>query len=127
MAILLRESDAPRSFQSKIAEYVQKPAAPTIRFLKDQIKVEEVPGGGKRIRFALRSGLPIPLIYSVLIRAQGNGLVDELIDYDHIAPFSTDDWVADISGFSPDSVHLEVGIEPFEIRTDRMDVALGRG
>lgn len=123
MAMVLRESDRPRKFASKLAEFVQKPAAPTILFLKDQLRVEPMPTG-RRVVFAVRSGLPIPIIYTIFSRASDGRLSEEMADYDHIGPFSTDDWVLEITGWKPDTVHLKLGIEPFEFFTDEVSVVL---
>lgn len=124
MAMTLRESDAPRGFSSKVAEYVQKPAWPTPKFLKDQIRVTTPPDGGMRIDFAVRSGSPLPYLYAVRARAERGDLFEEVIDYDHIGPFSTDDWVLEITRWHPAQLKLAVGIEPFEIRTDRVVLVL---
>jgi hypothetical protein len=123
MAMVLRESDAPRSFSSKVAEYVQKPAWPGIKFLKDQIKVSDITNG-KRVDFAIRQGTPFPLIYAITARAEEAGMIDELVDYDHIGPFSTDDWVLEITEWRPKTVILKVGLEPFEILLDEASVVL---
>ena len=61
--LALRESDAPRTLSSKLVEYVQKPAFPSLRFLKDGVKVSAIPGGGRRVDFSIRQGTPIPIVY----------------------------------------------------------------
>ncbi len=122
MAMMLRESDSPRTFASKLAEYVQKPAWPTPKFLKDQIRVSPMPNGGRRLDFAVRQGSPFPLIYTITACAENAGLFEELVDFDHIGPFSTDDWVLEITDWTPEIVVLKVGIEPFEFQTDMVRV-----
>lgn len=122
MAMMLRESDSPRTFASKLAEYVQKPAWPTPKFLKDQIRVSRMPNGGRRLDFAVRQGSPFPLIYTITACAENEGLFEELVDFDHIGPFSTDDWVLEITDWTPEIVVLKVGIEPFEFQTDMVRV-----
>lgn len=125
MTLVLIESDRPRTLSSKLAEYVQKPARPKLVFLKDQIKTSRIPSGGKRVEFAIRQGSPFPIIYSVLARANNDrGLFEQLIDYDHIGPFSTDDWVLEILGWEPDTVVLRLGIEPFEFQTDEVTIRI---
>jgi hypothetical protein len=122
MAMMLRESDSPRTFASKIAEYVQKPAWPTPKFLKDQVKVSPMPNGGRRLDFAIRQGTPFPIIYNITARAENDQHFEELVDFDHVGPFSTDDWVLEITGWTPEIVVLKVGIEPFEFQTDEVRV-----
>ena len=122
--MLLRESDKPRTFESKVAEYVQKPAWPVPKILKDQIKVSNMLRGGRRVEFAIRQGAPMPFIYTVLARVEGGNQFEELVDYDHIGPFSTDDWTLEITGWEPRQLTLRVGIEPFEIQTDRVVINL---
>ncbi len=123
MTLTLLESDRPRTFSSKLAEYVQKPARLKPSILKDQVKTSRIPSGGTRIDFAVRQGSPFPIIYSVLARANNDrGSFEEMIDYDHIGPFSTDDWVLEIRGWQADSVVLQIGIEPFEIKVDDVTV-----
>lgn len=124
MAMMLRESDSPRTFASKLAEYVQKPAWPTPKFLKDQIRVSRMPNGGRRLDFAVRQGSPFPLIYNITARASNERLFEELVDFDHIGPFSTDDWVLEITNWTPEIVVLRVGVEPLEIQTDQVTIRL---
>ena len=123
MALKLYESDSPRSFNSKLAEYTAKPAWPSIRFLKDQISVITQPSG-KRIEFAVRSGLPIPLVYTIYVEAMRGDKSEKIHTYDHIGPISTDDWVLEIEEWEPEKVEMKVGIEPWEIGTDTVEVML---
>ena len=123
MALKLYESDTPRTFQSKFTEYVQKPAWPSLRFLKDQVQVRDQPEG-TRIEFAVRSGLPVPLIYAIYVEALGSSQSEKTYDYEHIGPFSTDDWVLEIREWEPERVEVRVGLEPFEVQTDSIEVVL---
>lgn len=126
MALKIYESDIPRTFHSKLAEYVQKPAWPSLRFLKAQVRVTRGPGR-VRIDFAVRSGLPIPLIYAIWVEAYNTHegeMLERGYEYDHIGPLSTDDWTVEISEWVPSKVVLRVGIEPFEIGTDRVEIVL---
>lgn len=122
---MLRESDAPRTLASKLAEWVQKPARPKPFILKDQIRASRIPSGGRRVDFAIRQGSPFPIIYSVLARAtDSRGQFEEVIDYDHIGPFSTDDWVLEIRDWLPDQIIIKVGLEPFEFEMDRVSIVV---
>ena len=125
MTMILRESDNPRTFMSKFVEYVQKPAWPSLKFLKDNIRTSLIPDGGHRVEFEVRSGVIIPFIYTIQAVASNlQGLEEELVDYDHIGPLSTDGWVLEIRGWEPQELVLTLGIMPFEIRTDQAQIVL---
>jgi hypothetical protein len=115
--LLLRESDRPKSLGEKIAEYVARPPQPILRFYGDiQTKVVD---GGKQLKFAVRNGLPIPLLYGIYVETDSQ-YVEKT---DHIGPWSVDDWCLIIDNPKDEPVEIRVGILPFEILTDRAKVS----
>jgi hypothetical protein len=115
--LLLRESDTPKSIGEKIAEYFARPPQPILRFYHE-FTVSS--GDGKRVlHFAVRNGLPLPLLYGIYVTA-GNEYTEKT---DHIGPWSTDDWALEITN-SGTLVDLRVGIIPFEILTDKARVEI---
>ena len=116
--ILLRESDRPKSLGEKIAEALGKPPMPILRFYGDFST--EVSDGKRHLLFAVRNGLPLPLFYGLYIKADA----EYIEKTDHIGPFSIDDWRLTLDTMGPAQVEIRVGLLPFEILTDKAQVAV---
>ena len=116
--ILLREVDKPKSLGEKIAEYLARPPQPVLKFYGDFST--ELANGKKHLLFAVRNGLPLPLLYGIYVRASYDSLADYIEKTDHIGPFSTDDWRLTLDTTDPAVVEIRVGLVPWEIMTDRM-------
>ena len=116
--ILLRESDRPKSLGEKIAEALGKPPMPVLRFYGDFST--EVSDGKRHLLFAVRNGLPLPLFYGLYIKADA----EYIEKTDHIGPFSIDDWRLTLDTMGPAQVEIRVGLLPFEILTDKAQVAV---
>ena len=122
--ILLREIDRPKSFGEKIAEYLARPPKPILRFYGD---ISTELANGRHILFAVRNGLPIPLLYGIYAEVKYNGLTDYMSKTDHIGPFSTDNWRLTLDTRQPAQVELRVGLVPVEFLTDRLRIAIEGG
>jgi len=120
--ILLRESDRPKSFGEKLAEYLARPPQPILRFYGD-FKTEES-DDKRHLLFAVRNGLPLPLLYGIYVRAEYNSSVDYIEKTDHIGTFSIDNWRLTLDTLEPAVVEMRVGLIPLEIMTDRCQIAL---
>lgn len=122
MILELVESDRPRGLGAKIAEYVARPPLPILRFYGDFST--EIASGGRHLLFALRNGLPLPLLYGVYVKATYDGFTDYVEKVDHIGPLSTDDWRLTLDNTKPTELEIRVGILPFEILTARVQIAV---
>ena len=122
MILELVESDKPRGLGAKIAEYVARPPLPILRFYGDFST--EIASGGRHILFAVRNGLPLPLLYGIYVKAKYNGFTDYIEKADHIGPLSTDDWRLTLDNTKPTEVEILVGILPFEILTAKVQIAV---
>ena len=120
--ILLREIDKPKSLGEKISEYLAKPPQPLLKFYGDFRT--ELANGKKHLLFAVRNGLPLPLLYGIYVKASYNSFTDYIEKTDHIGPFSTDDWRLTLNTIQPAEVEIRVGLVPFEIMTDRAKIAV---
>ncbi|MBA7669608.1 hypothetical protein ES703_77740 [subsurface metagenome] len=120
--ILLREADRPKALGEKIAEYLAKPPQPVLRFYGDFST--EIADGKRHILFAIRNGLPLPLLYGVYAEARYDSFTDYIEKTDHIGPFSTDDWRLTLDTVSPARVEIKAGLVPFEILTDRVQIVV---
>lgn len=120
--IILRESDRPKSFGEKIAEYMARPPQPILRFYGDF--GTEVSNGGKHLLFAVRNGLPLPLLYGIYVQVSHDSFSEYIEKTDHIGPFSIDDWRLTLDTTEPAEVEIRVGILPFEILTDRAEIVV---
>lgn len=118
--ILLRESDRPKSLGEKIAEALSKPPMPILRFYGDFST--EMANGKRHLLFAVRNGMPLPLFYGIYVRTSYNSFTDYIEKTDHIGPFSTDDWRLTLDTPGPSQIKIRVGLLPFEILTDRVEV-----
>lgn len=122
MILELVEADRPRSFGEKIAEYLASPPKPVLRFY-GEFKEERFQGG-RHILFAVRNGLPLPLLYGIYVEARYDSSVDYVDETDHIGPFSTDDWRLTLDNFLSTNIDIRVGLVPFEIKTDEVEVTV---
>jgi hypothetical protein len=122
MILELLEVDRPKTFGEKIAEYLARPPQPILRFYGDFST--ELSDGRRHVLFALRNGLPLPLLYGIYIRAKYNSFADYIEKTDHIGPFSTDNWRLTLETTEPAVVEMRVGLIPFEILTDRVEVVV---
>jgi len=120
--ILLREVDRPKSLGEKIAEYLARPPQPILRFYGDFST--ELANGKKHLLFAVRNGLPLPLLYGIYVRASYDSFTDYIEKTDHIGPFSTDDWRLTLDTTDPAVIEIRVGLVPFEILTDRSQITV---
>jgi len=120
--ILLREVDRPKSLGERISAYLARPPQPILRFYGD-FSTETV-NGKRHLLFALRNGLPLPLLYGMYIRVKYDGFVDYTEKTDHIGPFSTDNWRLTLDSTEPAQVEMRVGLVPLEIMTDKVKIVV---
>ena len=120
--ILLREVDRPKSLGEKISEYLARPPQPILKFYGDFST--ELANGKKHLLFAVRNGLPLPLLYGIYVKASYDSLTDYIEKTDHIGPFSTDDWRLTLDTIDPAVIEIRVGLVPFEILTDRAQITV---
>jgi len=113
MVLILKESDRPKSLGEKIAEYLARPPQPILKFYGD-FSTDGV-DGRRVLHFAVRNGLPLPLLYGIYVEADG----EYLEKADHIGPFSIDNWILDMESEGESQVDIRVGVLPFEILTDK--------
>ena len=116
----LVESDKPRSLGEKLAEYLTRPPQPILKFYGPV--EEESAFDGHHVTFAVRNGLPIPLLYGVYVTIHRNSSVEYISETDHIGPFSTDNWRLTIDNNQQSDVEIKAGLIPFEILTDRVKI-----
>jgi len=120
--ILLREVDKPKSLGEKVAEYLARPPQPILKFYGDFRT--ELANGKKHLLFAVRNGLPLPLLYGIYVRASYDSLTDYIEKTDHIGPFSTDDWRLTLDTIAPAVIEIRVGLVPFEFLLDRAQITV---
>ncbi len=120
--LLLREVDRPKSLGEKISEYAARPPQPILKFYGDFRT--ELANGKKHLLFAVRNGVPLPLLYGIYVRASYDSLTDYIEKTDHIGLFSTDDWRLTLDTTEPAVVEIRVGLVPFEIMTDRAQITV---
>ena len=120
--ILLREVDRPKSLGEKISEYLARPPQPILKFYGDFRT--ELANGKKHLLFAVRNGLPIPLLYGIYVRASYDSFKDYIEKTDHIGPFSTDDWRLTLDTTDPAVIEIRVGLIPFEIMTAKAQITV---
>ncbi|HUV56583.1 MAG TPA: hypothetical protein VMV84_05055 [Dehalococcoidales bacterium] len=123
MILELIEADRPKPFTEKISEYLARPPQPILRFYGDFSR-EEASDDKTHILFAVRNGLPLPLLYGIYAKASYDSLTDYCEKTDHIAPFSTDDWRLTFESLGTAQVEIRVGLVPFEILTDKVEIAI---
>lgn len=122
MILQIVEADRPKSLGDKISEFLARPPQPVLRFYQG-VSVEKALLG-QHINFSVRNGLPLPLLYGIYARARYNGFTDYAEKTEHIGPFSTDNWRLTIDSIRPAQIELRVGLVPFEIQTDRVEIAI---
>jgi len=120
--ILLREVDRPKSLGKKLAEYLAKPPQPILRFYSDF--ATETADGKRHLLFAVRNGVPLPLLYGIYAKATYDSFVDYIEKTDHIGPFSVDNWRLTLDTTSPAQIELRVGLIPLEILLDEAKVVV---
>ena len=120
--ILLREVDRPKSLGEKISEYLARPPQPILRFYGD-FNTERA-NGKKHLLFAVRNGLPLPLLYGIYVKASYDSLTDYIEKTDHIGPFSTDGWRLTLDTIDPAVIEIRVGLIPFEFLLDRTQITV---
>ena len=120
--LLLREVDRPKTIGERIAEYLANPPQPILRFYGDFST--ELTNGKRHILFAVRNGIPLPLLYGIYAEARYDGFTDYIEKTDHIGPFSTDDWRLTLDTTEPVQIELRVGLVPVEIATDRTQIVV---
>ncbi|MBA7594911.1 hypothetical protein ES703_01867 [subsurface metagenome] len=120
--ILLREVDRPKSLGEKISEYLARPPMPILKFYGDFST--ELANGKKHLLFAVRNGLPLPLLYGIYVKASYDSFTDYIEKTDHIGPFSTDDWRLTLDTTEPAVLEIRVGLVPFELMTDRAQITV---
>ena len=122
LILSLIESDKPKSLGEKAAEFLAKPPSPILRFYGNfSTKVTD---RERHILFAVRNGLPLPLLYGIYVKASYDSLTDYIEKTDHIGPFSTDDWRLTLDTTAPAVIEIRVGLVPFEIMTDRTQITV---
>ena len=120
--ILLREVDRPKSLGEKISEYLAKPPQPLLKFYGDFST--ELANGKKHLHFAVRNGLPLPLLYGIYVKVRYDSFTDYIEKTDHIGPWSTDNWRLTLDTTDPAVVEIRVGLVPFEIMTDKAKITV---
>jgi len=118
----LVEVDIPKTIGEKIAEYLARPPQPILKFYGGF--TTETANGRRHILFAVRNGLPLPLLYGIYAKATYDSFADYIEKTDHIGPFSTDDWRLTLDTTSSAQIELRVGLVPLEILTDRVQIAV---
>ena len=116
--LLLRESDSPKSLGEKIAEALGRPPQPILRFYGDF--GTEMANGKRHLLFAVRNGMPLPLLYGIYIKADA----EYIEKTDHIGPFSVDNWRLTLDTVQPVEIEIRAGLLPFEILLDKVKVAV---
>lgn len=122
MFLELVETDRPKSIGEKISEFLAQPPQPILRFYGG---FSTEPADGRHILFAVRNGLPVPLLYGIYAEAKYNALADYISRTDHIGPFSVDNWRLTLDRVEPAQIEIRVGLVPFEILTDRVKISVG--
>ncbi|GAI60154.1 unnamed protein product, partial [marine sediment metagenome] len=74
MILELLEVDRPKTIGEKLAEYLSRPPQPILKFYGDFSS--EVTDGERHLLFAVRNGLPLPLLYGIYVEARYDGLAD---------------------------------------------------
>ena len=120
--IELVESDRPRDISEKISEFLARPPQPVLRFYGDFST--EVALFKRQIIFAVRNGLPLPLLYGIYVFARYDAFTEYGEKTDHIGPFSIDDWRLTIDTLGPVELEIRVGLVPFEILLDKAIVVV---
>jgi len=118
----LIEVDRPKTIGEKISQFLARPPQPVLRFYGDF--GTEKTNGRRHILFAVRNGVPLPLLYGIYAEARYDSFTDYIEKTDHIGPFSTDDWRLTLDTTEPAQIELRVGLIPVEIVTDRAKIVV---
>lgn len=113
MIVHLIESDKPKLAMDWLSQLLARPPQPILRFFGDFKR------DGNTLTFAIRNGVPLPLLYGVYVEADG----DYAEATDSMLPFSVDTWRVEFD-VMPASVDIRVGLVPVEFQTDRRKIAL---
>ena len=122
MILELVEIDKPKLADQWLSQFLARPPQPVLRFYGDFSS--EVADGRRHILFAIRNGLPLPLLYGIYAKASYDSFTDYIEKTDHIGPWSVDDWRLTLDTTKPAQIELRVGLVPFEISTDRVQIAV---
>ena len=122
MFLELIEVDRPKTIGEKISQFLARPPQPVLRFYGDF--GTEKTNGRRHILFAVRNGVPLPLLYGIYAEARYDSFTDYIEKTDHIGPFSTDDWRLTLDTTEPAQIELRVGLIPVEIVTDRAKIVV---
>ncbi|MBA7659538.1 hypothetical protein ES703_67519 [subsurface metagenome] len=122
MILELLEVDRPKTIGEKLAEYLSRPPQPILKFYGGFSS--EVSNGKRHLLFAVRNGLPLPLLYGIYVEARYDSFADYAEKTDHIGPFSVDDWRLTLDTTRPAQIELRVGLVPPEILTDCVQIAV---
>ena len=122
MILELVEVDRPKSLKEKLAEYLARPPQPVLRFYGEF--GTQLANGKRHVLFAVRNGLPIPLLYGIYVKANYDTSTDYVEKTDHIGPFSTDDWRLTLDDDRPAQIEVRAGLVPLEICTDRTSITI---
>ncbi len=122
MFLELIEVDRPKTIGERIAEYLASPPQPILRFYGGFST--EISDSKRHILFAVRNGIPLPLLYGIYAEARYDGFTDYIEKTDHIGPFSTDDWRLTLDTTNPAQIELRIGLVPLEIVTDRTRITV---
>jgi len=117
----LIEVDRPKDISGKIAEYLAKPPQPILRFYGD---FSSEANSERHVLFAVRNGLPLPLLYGIYAEARYNSFTDYAEKTDHIGPIGVDDRRLTLDTTRPAQIEIRVGLIPFEIMTDKAQIAV---
>ena len=124
MALILElvEADRPKSISEKVSEFLTRPPQPVLRFYGDFSRLAA--NDRRHVLFAVRNGVPIPLLYGIYVEARYDSAVDYIEKTDHIGPFSVDHWRLTLDTTGPAVMEIRVGLVPLEILTDRVQVTV---
>lgn len=122
MILELVEIDKPKSLGEWLSQYLARPPQPILRFYGNF--TIETANGKRHILFAVRNGLPLPLLYGIYAEAKYDSFTDYIEKTDHIGPFSTDDWRLTLDTTEPAQVTMKIGLVPFEILADRAQITV---
>lgn len=118
MILELVEVDRPKTLGESVSQFFARPPQPVLRFYTGFRT--EIANGRKHLLFTVRNGVPLPLLYGIYIKADA----DYIEKTDHIGPFSTDNWRLTLDNAEPIEVEIRVGLVPFEILTDKVQVTI---
>lgn len=122
MILELVEIDKPKMAGQWLSQFFARPPQPVLRFYGDFST--EIADGKRHILFAVRNGLPLPLLYGIYAEARYDSFTDYIEKTDHVGPWSTDNWRLTLDTTDPAQIELRVGLVPLEIQTDRVQISV---